>query len=256
VDRVRRDRHLRVGARVGLGARERVGRQRDAARHQPAPPERPLRRLFDTYYDRRNARRCSTPTRSARWRTSRSPTRGTRTWTGTPSGTCGRRSSTAAGPSRWRSPSSRSATGRAREQVWGVQMRRAIRAANEWIHLTRAPALGGGGGSGGVFRVSMYGTLVGIEAPPPSRNLEVKPYASPGSDGPEREPAVSNDGYADAGLDVKYGITREPHGRLHLQHRLRPGRGRRAAGEPHALLALLSREARVLPGGPGIFDFG
>ena len=43
---------------------------------------------------------------------------------------------------------------------------------------------------------------------------------------------------------------RQPDGRLHPQHRLRPGRDRRAAGEPDALQPVLSREARVLPRGP------
>jgi hypothetical protein len=54
----------------------------------------------------------------------------------------------------------------------------------------------------------MYGTLVGIEAPPSSRNLEVKPYGIAGSRTDlAADPRISNDGYADAGLDVKYGIT-------------------------------------------------
>ena len=54
----------------------------------------------------------------------------------------------------------------------------------------------------------MYGTLVGIEAPPSTRNLEVKPYAISGLETDlAADPEISNDGYADAGLDVKYGIT-------------------------------------------------
>jgi hypothetical protein len=49
---------------------------------------------------------------------------------------------------------------------------------------------------------------VGIEAPPPSLNLEVKPYAIAGSRTDlAASPQVSNDGYADAGLDVKYALT-------------------------------------------------
>ena len=58
------------------------------------------------------------------------------------------------------------------------------------------------------MRVSMYGTLVGIEPPPPSRNLEVKPYAISGLETDRTvDPQISNARYADAGLDVKYGIT-------------------------------------------------
>jgi hypothetical protein len=66
----------------------------------------------------------------------------------------------------------------------------------------------GAGGAGGTFRVSMYGTLVGIEAPPASLNLEVKPYGIAGTRTDlTATPQVSNDGYADAGLDVKYALT-------------------------------------------------
>ena len=43
----------------------------------------------------------------------------------------------------------------------------------------------------------------------------------------------------------------EPDCRLHLQHRLRPGGGGRAAGEPDALQPLLPREAGLLPRGAG-----
>src|SRR5690606_26937798 len=44
--------------------------------------------------------------------------------------------------------------------------------------------------------------------PTPSRNLEVRPYAIAGTRTDlVSDPAIDNDGYADAGLDVKYGIT-------------------------------------------------
>jgi TolB-like protein len=95
-------------------------------------------------------------------------------------------------------------------QVWGVQLRRAIRRKNEWVYLTRLPiSAGGGGGSSGIFRVSSAGTLVGIEPPEASRNIEIKPYAI----GNLTRDTVSNpDGGnvrdGDFGLDVKYGITR------------------------------------------------
>ncbi len=94
------------------------------------------------------------------------------------------------------------------DQVWGIQMRRSIVRKNEWNHLTFLPFSVVGNGTRGAMRVSRYGTLVGIEPPPPSRNLEVKPYAISGVETDRTvEPSISNDGYADAGLDVKYGIT-------------------------------------------------
>ena len=52
----------------------------------------------------------STPTRSARSPIRRSPTKATRTWTGTRSGRCGPDGSRAAGPPSWRFRSSRCAT--------------------------------------------------------------------------------------------------------------------------------------------------
>ncbi|MDE0829655.1 MAG: DUF5916 domain-containing protein, partial [Vicinamibacterales bacterium] len=94
-------------------------------------------------------------------------------------------------------------------QVWGVQLRRAIRRKNEWVYLTRLPiSAGGGGGSSGIFRVSSAGTLVGIEPPEASRNIEVKPYAIGNM---TRDTVANPDGGnlrdGDFGLDVKYGIT-------------------------------------------------
>ena len=95
-----------------------------------------------------------------------------------------------------------------RVQVWGVQFRRAIRRKNEWTYLTYLPLSVSGGGAGGAFRVSMAGTLVGIEAPPAGRLVEIKPYAISGLETDlGADPVVENDLRADAGLDVKVGIT-------------------------------------------------
>ncbi len=95
-----------------------------------------------------------------------------------------------------------------REQIWGIQLRRSVLRRNEWDFLRALPISVGAGGTLATFRVSLYGTLVGIEAPPPSRNIEVKPYAIAGSRTDlVASPPISNDGYADAGLDVKYGVT-------------------------------------------------
>jgi hypothetical protein len=93
-----------------------------------------------------------------------------------------------------------------RDQVWGVQLRRPILRKTEWNFLRALPMSVGGGGASGTFRVSMYATLVGIEAPELGRNLEVKPYGIAGS----RTDVTADprdDRYADGGLDVKYGIT-------------------------------------------------
>ena len=95
-----------------------------------------------------------------------------------------------------------------REQVWGIQLRRNVIRRNEWNYLTFLPLSVAGNGSMGLFRVSMYGTLVGIEAPPSGLNLEVKPYAISGLETDRTvDPVISNDVNVNAGLDVKYGIT-------------------------------------------------
>ena len=93
--------------------------------------------------------------------------------------------------------------------VWGIQLRRAIRRKNEWVYLTRLPiSAGGGSGSAGIFRVSAAGTLVGLQPPPASRNIEVKPYAIGGlATDLTANPVLENDRSGDVGIDVKYGIT-------------------------------------------------
>ncbi len=93
--------------------------------------------------------------------------------------------------------------------IWGIQLRRAIRRKNEWAYLTRLPvASGAGGGARGVFRVSQAGSLVGLEPPSAGRNLELKPYAIGGlTTDMSATPVKINEGSADGGIDVKYGIT-------------------------------------------------
>ena len=90
-------------------------------------------------------------------------------------------------------------------QVWGLQMRRTIRSRQESSWLTPLPI---SIGSQGNLRQSTFPTLVGLEAPPGSRNLELKPYATSSvvTDRLARQP-YSNDPSADVGLDVKYGVT-------------------------------------------------
>ncbi len=102
----------------------------------------------------------------------------------------------------------------ARDQVWGIQLRRTVMRKNEWAYLTLIPISAAGfGGRGGVFRVSAAGTLVGLEAPPAGGHLELKPYAigglttaAPESAGPAGAGMpLERDGKL--GVDLKYGIT-------------------------------------------------
>ena len=74
------------------------------------------------------------------------------------------------------------------DQVWGINIRRVIRRKNEWTHLTPCPA--SAGVPGGMFRLSRAGTLVGLDLPPASKNVELKPYGiSPADDRPHVTPA-------------------------------------------------------------------
>ncbi|MEX2466595.1 MAG: DUF5916 domain-containing protein [Gemmatimonadota bacterium] len=92
------------------------------------------------------------------------------------------------------------------DRVWGIQMRRGILHKNEWIYLSPVPA--NLAGPQGFNRVSAAGTLVGLDLPSAGNNLEIKPYGIAGLRTDRTlTPAVSNDGTADAGLDIKYGVT-------------------------------------------------
>ncbi len=95
-----------------------------------------------------------------------------------------------------------------RQQTWGLQLRRAVRRKNEWNHLTYIPLSVAGSGAAASFRVSRAGTLVGLEAPPSSRVVELKPYGIAGlSTNKTVIPVVENDLEADGGADLKIGIT-------------------------------------------------
>ena len=96
------------------------------------------------------------------------------------------------------------------DQVWGVQLRRGIRRKSEYAYITPLPisAAGGGGGTMGVFRISAAATLVGLEPPSGSKNLEIKPYGIGGlTTDLNASPPKRDAGNGDFGVDVKYGIT-------------------------------------------------
>jgi hypothetical protein len=91
-------------------------------------------------------------------------------------------------------------------QVWGFNARRQTKWKNEISFLARIPAAFGIGR--GSFAASLFPTLTGIDAPPGSKNLEVKPYAIVDlTTDRAASPAIANDPDGDVGLDVKYGVT-------------------------------------------------
>ncbi len=87
-------------------------------------------------------------------------------------------------------------------QIWGVQFRRVARAMNEVSYLTAMPAAFT---QRAITHVSYAGTLVGLETPPSSLNLEMKPYAV-GSVQTDLGGAlpVRNEAGGDVGFDTKY----------------------------------------------------
>jgi hypothetical protein len=91
-------------------------------------------------------------------------------------------------------------------QVWGFNLRRLIRWKNEQHSIAPIPA---SAGNRAMYRFDIFATLVGVEVPSQSRNLEVKPYAI-GSSTTNNvvEPRTTNDLSANAGVDVKYGLTK------------------------------------------------
>ena len=92
-----------------------------------------------------------------------------------------------------------------RSQLWGIQFGRRMRRKNETAHLTPVPIAVGPG----MFRLSAAATLVGLEVASENRRLEVKPYAI-GSSATDltASPPFSNRGDGDAGVDAKWGVTR------------------------------------------------
>jgi len=91
-------------------------------------------------------------------------------------------------------------------QVWGVQMRRAVRRKNEWAYLTPVPQILAGPQA--FNRISAGGTLIGLDLPATGKGLELKPYAiSRLETDRARIPPILNELGGDIGGDVKYGLT-------------------------------------------------
>ena len=93
-----------------------------------------------------------------------------------------------------------------RAQIWGFQLERYNKWKNEATFLTRIPASFGWIRSW--LQISYAATLVGLEVPPGSKNLEIKPYVvSDLTSDLTAAPRISNELGGDVGLDVKYGVT-------------------------------------------------
>ena len=91
-------------------------------------------------------------------------------------------------------------------QDWGFQARRTNKSKNEIAYLTKLPPSLGLGRAD--FSASLYANLVGMEAPPLARTIELKPYViadlTPDN---VSSPRRSNDLSGDIGVDAKYSIT-------------------------------------------------
>src|SRR6185436_14887581 len=91
-------------------------------------------------------------------------------------------------------------------QIWGINVRRTVPRNEELDYLSLVPA---SYGRVGIWKFSSAATLVGLETPEESLNLELKPYAiSTLATDRTATPAVSNDLSGDVGFDVKYGLTK------------------------------------------------
>jgi hypothetical protein len=91
-------------------------------------------------------------------------------------------------------------------QTWGINFRRIVKWKNEVSFLTRVPRAYG---RDGIFRPSVAGTLVELETPAQSMNLELKPYAVSSLTTDHAAVAPFDNRFSrNAGFDFKYGLTR------------------------------------------------
>jgi len=91
-------------------------------------------------------------------------------------------------------------------QTWGINVRRKLPRYEELSYLSGIPA---SYGRVGIWKFSSSATLVGLEAPVTSTNLELTPYgiATVSTDRVATPPSM-NDVKGDVGFDLKYGLTK------------------------------------------------
>jgi hypothetical protein len=94
---------------------------------------------------------------------------------------------------------------RASPQNWGINIRRMVTWKNETSYLN---PVGASHQWRGMYKLSSAATLVGVEPPLESRNLELKPYAiSDVTTNNNADPPYTNDLDGAVGIDLKYGLT-------------------------------------------------
>lgn len=94
-------------------------------------------------------------------------------------------------------------------QIWGINVRRAVRWKNEISYLNPVPLGGQFSALFGLFRFSSAAGLIGVTAPPESRLFEVKPYGiSALKTDLAADAPFSNKATASLGFDTKVGVTR------------------------------------------------
>ena len=135
------------------------------------------------------------------------------------------------------------------DQTWGVNVRRIVQWKNETSYLTRVPAFLGLRGLDRVVARRADGRHRGDRPPD---GISKSNRMRSGASAPiamRNRPSRTNATARPASTSKK--DHQERHPRPDLQHRLRAGRRRHPAGEPHALQPVLSRAPRFLPGGTG-----
>ena len=90
-------------------------------------------------------------------------------------------------------------------QVWGFNLRRVVRWKNEHVSIAAIPA---SATVRAMYKFDIAATLVGVETPSTSRPIDFKPYGiAANTTNLGVTPVYRNDPSADAGFDVKYGLT-------------------------------------------------
>lgn len=91
-------------------------------------------------------------------------------------------------------------------QIWGINFERSVKWKNERSHLVPIPPEFD---RQGLLKLSFAATLVGIETPSGSKNIEVKPYVSGSVESDlTADVPYENDADGDFGFDAKYGVTK------------------------------------------------